>query len=458
MYQSVLCIYPYRDDIRRRRYYPPMGLEVIAGALSPYVHRIDLVDLRHEPGSAADYVRPETDVVCFSVNWDTDPEFVRRQIDSVSDGRLVVVGGRHASEAPEKWMADCPGIDVLVRGDGEEAIVELARGVPLAEIPGVSWRDGGSVVHNPIRHMKPIRDDCHPQRRMRRTKYRLEFRGVRTGIAVDTVASSRGCPFNCRFCSFNLNPWGEKRPYSTRSVRSVVDELEEVDADLVVFTDDIFTHDMDRVGELCDEIRARGIRKRYVVNSRIEVARHMDVVRKMEEAGFVALFLGVESAQDKTLRAMRKGFDTSWILKHFEKLRKTRMLLHGYFILGCIGETEEEMLAIAPFARRLGLDTLGLSLLRTTPHDALTDLIRGSPGYHVSTRGYVYSDEVSHERLRELRRIIWRRFYTPSHVLKLALKCIRARTFSASMVMRIARAEILGVLPHRSRRSGSLST
>ena len=183
-----------------------------------------------------------------------------------------------------------------------------------------------------------------------------------------------------------------------------------MDADLVLFTDDILNHDMDRVSRLCDLIMERGIRKGYVANARIEISARMDVVRKMEKAGFVALLLGIESAQDRTLRSLAEGFDTAKIESCFGILRHTRMLLHGYFILGCIGETEEDMLAIAPFARRLGLDTVGLSALRTVPFDGLRQLVTDTPGYHISSEGFVYSDLISREQLRDIQRAIWRRF------------------------------------------------
>ena len=121
---------------------------------------------------------------------------------------------------------------------------------------------------------------------------------------------------------------------------------------------------MDRVAAICDLLVARGIRKRYGVNARVEIARRPDVLEKMERAGFSMLLLGIESAQDKTLRSMKKGFDTAKLRELFRVLGKSKMLLFGYFIVGNIGETEEEMLQIAPFARELGLDIIQLTMLR----------------------------------------------------------------------------------------------
>jgi radical SAM superfamily enzyme YgiQ (UPF0313 family) len=189
-----------------------------------------------------------------------------------------------------------------------------------------------------------------------------------------------------------------------------------------------------------------------VANARIEIASRMDVVRKMEQAGFAALLLGIESAQDRTLRSLAKGFDTAKIERCLGTLRHTRMMLHGYFILGCIGENEEDMLAIAPFARRLGLDTVGLSALRTVPFDGLRQLVAETPGYHVSREGFVYSDRIPRDKLRDIRRAIWRRFYSPGHVLGLAWKLLRGRLVAPSLLARLLVAGIKGGLAKRRRK------
>ena len=79
-YRHVLCVYPYRSDLKRASCFPPIGLEIIASVLKPLCSEIDVVDLRHEKGQATDFLRRDTDMVCFSVNWDRDTDFVREQI------------------------------------------------------------------------------------------------------------------------------------------------------------------------------------------------------------------------------------------------------------------------------------------------------------------------------------------------------------------------------------------
>ena len=424
-FQHALCVYPYRRELNEAGFFPPLGLEFIAAVVQRYARSLDLVDLRMVPDRTQSFLRPQTDLVCFSVNWDRDREFLEAEIRSVPPAILTVIGGRHATEEPDRWLTHFPNVDAVIRGDGEEAMDEFCRRVPLDQIAGLSFRRDGRIHHNPNRSLGRVRNDLYPDRRIRRRKYVFTIKGARAGIGVDSIATSRGCPNHCVFCSFNRNPWGEMRRWTGRSPESVVDELGEIKARIVGFVDDLFTHDMDRVERICDLIIARGIRKRYFVNARLEIARRPDVLRKMEQAGFSMLMLGVESAHDKTLRSMRKGFDVARIRKHFEVLRHSRMFLHGYFILGCIGESRSDMLQIAPFAHELGLDTIALSLLRSSPHSGLDELVANAPGYHVAPNGKIYSDDCSVRQLGELRRQIYRQFYTPGQIVRIAGKGIR---------------------------------
>ena len=425
MFRHVLCVYPYRRELNHAGFFPPLGLECIAAVVGPNTQALDIVDMRKEAGRTKDFVRPKTDMVCFSVNWDREAQFLREEIRSVEPGIFTVVGGRYATEDPERWLLDCPNVDVVVRGDGEEAMDEICRGLPREGITGISFRKAGRMVHNPNRKLDHISDDLYPDRRLRRYSYNVTFEDTNTGILIDSLSASRGCPFNCTFCSFNRNPWGEKRKWTARSPESVVAELAQIKAKVVAFTDDLFTFDMDRVEKICDLILARGIRKKYLINARLEIARRPDVLRKMERAGFALLMLGIESTQDKTLRSMRKGFDTARIREYFQGLRKTSMILHGYFILGNIGETVEQMLQIPSFAHELGLDTIALSTLRAHPYSGLDDLVANSPGYHIAPNGKIYSDHCSVQELKQLRRQLNREFFNAGQVLRLTRKGIR---------------------------------
>jgi radical SAM superfamily enzyme YgiQ (UPF0313 family) len=447
-------VYPYRRDLKDVGFFPPLGLEHIAAVIEPHAQSLDVVDMRKEAGRTKDFLRPETDMVCFSVNWSSDAEFVREEILSVGSKNLVVVGGRHATEDPQAWLSQCPNVTAVARGDGEEIMGDICRDLPIETIAGLSFRRDGRIFHNPNRKPGPVSDDLYPNRSLRRYEYEVSVADANMGVTIDTLSSSRGCPFNCTFCSFSRNPWGQKRSWSARSPESVLAELAQIEAPLVAFTDDLFTLDPDRVERICDLILARRIRKKFLVNARAEVARHPRLLRKMERAGFIMLMVGIESTVDETLRSMGKGFDTARLREYFKVLRNSSMFLHGYFILGNIGETVEQMLRISDFAHELGLDIIALSSLRVSRHSGLNELVENTPGYHVAPKGKVYSDNCSSKEIRQLRRRIVRQFYSAGQILRLTRKAIRngAMRFLPGIIVRLPRAVMVLVRHARSHR------
>lgn len=465
--RHVLCVYPYRKDPGEWGHLPPIGLELIAAAIEPKCASLEVLDLRKNPGRTAAFCRAETDMVCFSVNWKVDTDFILEEIRSVPAGIMVLVGGRHATENPEEWLNSCPNVFGVVRGDGEEAIEEICNGLPSDGIKSLSFRRNGELVHNPNRIPGDLSNTLVPVRHLRKRSYQIGVRGVDTGLLVDLVSSSRGCPFNCQFCSFSRNPWGTKRPWSARSPESVVDELAQIEAPLVLFTDDLFTFEMDRVERICDLILARGLKKKYLINARLDIAKRPDVLRKMEKAGFLMLMLGIESTSDKTLKAMSKGFDTNTIRERCKVLGKSSMILHGYFIIGCIGETAEDMRRVPAFAKELRLNTIALSALRTSPYSGIEELVAQTEGYHIAPDGKVYSDHCSAADLRDLRHEIYRRFFTPGQLTRLVAKGInngllmflpRVLMSMPRVILTLARAERAKKRKNAAQRKSSTKT
>ncbi len=427
MFHHVLCVYPYPRTGNSTTSFPPLGLEYVAASLRPYAERIELVNFRHERRpSTQRFLRPETDLVCYSINWPVDLELIRDDINALPPRVTTILGGRTATENPRYWLKACRNVDAVVCGDGEQAMAEIARGCKWSEVAGLVYRgDNGDLVRNRPRDNMPLDDDLMPARELRRHAYYLTTKGLSTGIKIDQVAGSRGCPFHCRFCTFAVNPWGVKRRWTPRSAESIVHEIEQIDADLIMFVDDIFTYQPDRVATICDLLIAKRIRKHYMVNARLEIAERPDVIQKMEQAGFLALAIGVESTQNATLRSMGKGFDVERIRRWFDVLRKSRMIISAYFIVGNIGETEEQMLSTASFARSLGVDLIHLSRLRCEPYSGLKELVEQNPEYHIDGENFIYSDDYSAKHIADLRNEIDWRFYTPLHVARVVTKLVR---------------------------------
>ena len=378
MFRHVLCVFPYPRTRSSKTSFPPLGLEYVAAALRPYAERIELVNFRHQrvPGTQP-FLRPETDLVCYSINWPEAFELIRRDINALPPGVTTILGGRTATENPRYWLDACPNVDAVVCGDGEQADCRnrLRAAVVGNRRPGVPRRGRPVGVQSAAAQRAAGRRlDARPRVAPAAV---LPYQQGREHGDQDRPGRRRRAvvPSTASFAVSRINPWGVKRRWTPRSPDSIVREIEQIDADLIMFVDDVFTHQPERVVEICDLLIAKGIRKNYIVNARLEIADRPDVLRKMERAGFIALLVGVESTQDATLKSMGKGFTIAQVRQRFQVLRKSKMVINAYFIVGNIGETEEQMLSTASFARSLGADLIHVSRLRCEPHTGLRELV-----------------------------------------------------------------------------------
>jgi anaerobic magnesium-protoporphyrin IX monomethyl ester cyclase len=458
-YRNALCIYPYRKELKTVGFLPPIGLEYIASAIEDIVETVKIIDLRHEEEPLSKFIDKHTDLVLVSHNWDAEEQYVKDIIGSLPENLTVIVGGRYATEHVHELFQNIPRINGIVRGDGEEIAREIVQKGLSTDIAGLSFRSNGKITHNQNRRLEAVRSDFYPNRKLRRYKYMVTLDEFTSDLQIDLMLGSRGCPYNCKFCDFKFNPLGEKRKWSIRTPESVVSEIKTIEASLIGFADDIFTANMDWVERLCDLLIKDGLKKKYIINARIEVAKRPDVLKKMYKAGFMAFLLGLESAHDKTLTSMNKGFTTAKVEEYFAVLRQFNFIYHCYFIVGNIGETRDEMLDIVKYSSKLGVDTLGLSILRATKYSPLKEMLMDYDDYHIKEgSGKVYSDSISFEELRQIRRDINASFFNVAVMFRILKKLIIHRLLTLGriykMVVYIARRKIKKIAKRRGIRMG----
>ncbi len=430
-FKHALFLNPYVENTATSimGLFPSTGLEYVATSVKGLVDKLTLLDLRYEkdladPAKLIQFIKSEAiDVVCVNIGWDRQFKEICELLNKLPEDLTIIAGGYKATEQAEDLFTLCPSIDIIVRGEGEETIRDVFNGLPLQTLLGISYQSDGKVVHNANRPLPDVNKILSPDRSLRRNTYRMRLGDVNvTNMTFDTVLSARGCPFNCKFCTFSLNPLGQKRQYTARSVESVIDEIGKISANTILFSDDNFFTDVKRAEKICDMIISRGIKKRFIAQARIEVARHPALLEKMVAAGFKVLLIGVESPHNRILKELNKGFDSETLRKYFAVLKKYPIYYHGYFIYGNIGETEEEMLYIAKFAREINIDSITFQKLRIEKFSPLKEIAANTPGYHVTERGELYSDKFSHATLKKIGRKIKFSFYTPLTLLKIVRK------------------------------------
>jgi len=429
-YEHVMVLNPYQSDtMASMGVFPPTGLEYIAASMKGLVGRISLVDLRQDRSfrnleKLREFIRKDVDLLCIGIMWRSKFDKICDLIRTLPPEVTTVVGGQQATQDVEELFASCPNISMVVRGEGEEIIKQLVNGNPPSSIRGLSYRENGKVVHNQNAPMPDIAALAFPDRSMRRSEYYWVQNGVKLlSLSFDTILSTRGCPYSCKFCTFGMNPLGQKREYTERPLKSVIEELRTITADVVLFSDDNFFTNAKRSRELCRMIVENGIKKTFAVQARIEVTKSPELLDDAVKAGIKIMLVGIESPHDRILKQISKGFTQQEVRDAFKVFNRYPFYIHGYFIYGNIGETEEEMLYIAQFARELGLESISFQKLRIEKFSPLQKLVESTPGYHYdSIGGPVYSDTYDLAALKGIRNRIRRQFYTGAQIRRILHK------------------------------------
>jgi anaerobic magnesium-protoporphyrin IX monomethyl ester cyclase len=432
-YKHVLALNPYfGDSTAAMGMFPPTGLEYIAASMKDLVGKVTLLDLRYEsayrkPEVLSEFISNQIDLLCVSIRWEAQFEEICDFVSQLPAEVCTVVGGYKATLEVEYLFEHCPNIDMVVRGEGEEIIQQIVTGIPYKDIRGLSYRENGRVIHNEIHDLPDITHIPFPDRSLRRHDYYWIQHGIRlSNRTFDTILTTRGCPFKCKFCTLSLNPLGQKRSYTERPLESVIEELKTIKADFVLFSDDNFFTNPRRSEELCDLIIENNIKKTFAVQARIDMAKYPKILDKAEKAGFKLFLIGIESPHDWILELFAKGITQQQIRDAFAVLTQYNFFLHGYFIYGNIGETEEEMLYIPKFAKEIKVDSISFQKLRIEKFSPLKEVVENTPGYHYGRiGGPVYSDRYGHKELKQIRNKIRSGFYDLPQFIHIAKKARR---------------------------------
>jgi hopanoid C-3 methylase HpnR len=303
----------------------PLGLELVAEAARRAGHQVRLVDLQVEPTRCFHRMVTEwrPDCIAFSCNYLANvPEIIdlAKSTKTALPRAFICVGGHSASFTARAIIDDSEGaIDCVLKGEGEAGIVKLLDAVAgdrgaLAKVSGAVTRDGDGAAPSLVHSL----DDLSPARDLLRHR-RKYFIG-----SLDPAASiefSRGCPWDCSFCS----AWTfYGRSYRAKSAELVAEELASIREPGVFIVDDVaFIHD--RHGFAVGEAIARkGIRKRYYLETRGDVLlRNKEVFRFWRRLGLEYIFIGIEAIDMEGLRKFRKRISLG---QNFEALEFARSL------------------------------------------------------------------------------------------------------------------------------------
>jgi radical SAM superfamily enzyme YgiQ (UPF0313 family) len=291
---------------------------------------------------------------------------IARQIRSLSPATRIVVGGYDPSLAPEAYE-ECEAVDFLVRGEGEHTLSELLRALEsrteLAAIPGLSFRPAPQAfAHNRERPVARLATDA----------LRLPNRAARVlhgytllGRQVDVVETSRGCTFDCSFCSIIEMRGRNFHPYPVERVIADIAEARRLGARAIFLVDDNITLDIKRFAAICEAIVESGLHDvDFIVQAMTApLAEHgATLAPLMRAAGFRYVFLGIENVLDEDLaflkarakNARRERGRTigNATIEAIDHLHRNGLYVVGGLIVGNPDDTRQAIEINLAFARR----------------------------------------------------------------------------------------------------------
>ena len=350
---------------------PNGALASLAGNIDAH-HHVAIADLvlaqarvRETVGRLVQQIEP--DIVGLSV-MTFQRGTARRLISFIRSMRpqaFIVVGGYDPSLAPDAWTHRDLGVDAIVRGEGEltfrDLIRALEQGAPLSTVPGVWYRQGVTVNRNPPRPIARVEDGT----------IRLPNRGARVlsgytvlGRQVDVVETSRGCTFDCSFCSIIEMRGRNFHRFPLARVMADIADARQRGARAVFFVDDNITIDVPRFHELCQAIIDAGFNDVDYVIQGMTAPFAMEgetLAPLMKKAGFRYVFLGIENILEDDLLFLKarskntrhgQGERTNTALAAIDILHRYGMFVVGGLIVGNPDDTRESIAANLSFARR----------------------------------------------------------------------------------------------------------
>lgn len=380
--------------------FPPLGLLYAAAILESHGHEVIVIDAFAHRLSKTNVLKKlkafKPDMLGFMLTvWMARHSY--EWIDSLKAKLNVpVVVGNHCLETYPEAVMKNKAIDFGIVGSALRPLPELLKSLeknkPYERIEGLAFKRKGRIVVNmPKKLHEDLESLPFPARHLIDNSVYAGFLSQRKNFTI--MVTSKGCPSSCTFCDMS------KTRYVARSVKNVVDEMEQCYHQFRVREIDIFdrsfTINRKRVIEICKEIRKRAIPITWSCRARVDQVDD-ELLRHMYRAGCRTILYGVESGDQEILNKEHKGITKEQIRKAIRLTRKNRIRTHGFFMIGQPGDTRRTVLKTIKFSRELDLDYA--QFLRTVPKP-------GALLYEQTKKiiGYDYFDKYIQGKVNEMR-------------------------------------------------------
>ncbi len=365
---------------------PPLSILQLAAFIEdrrPDV-KIEVVDCQVEQLSWENLERKieeaDPDVVAPNALATCNTYVVARTVElakKVNPDVLTIVGGQHFTATAEKSLIEYPEIDVIVRGEGEETLLDLIKArekdLPLSEVDGISFRHANQILHNHQRSFLENLDELpfpgyHFVEDFIDRYHFLMMAGRDAGYAL--IEGSRGCTHNCSFCSQALH-W--RRTCRAKSAKRIVDEMEycynELGIRFIWLTDDNFGLGT-RAEQVYQEILHRGLGEKimwFIQTRSDDILKHENLIPRLRRAGLCWALVGVERHDKQTLNNFHKGVSPNVSSKAIDILKKNNIFAQAMFILGVRNDSHKSIEDMRQYANEIDPDLSIFGILTPFP-------------------------------------------------------------------------------------------
>ncbi len=400
---------------------PPLGVLSIAANVEKHGHTVHVCDAHAEQlddNEVRQLIRRhQPRVVGLSVL--TSQALAAHVIAKIAKEEVpncvVVAGGVHAEALPDRMLRNS-NIDLVIRGDGEEAMVEVLDGLGFEDIAGGSYRMDGVVVHNPARAVQ-MDLDAYPMPAYHLINFDLYYPGATTyrKLPATNLLMTRGCPGKCTFCN------SAKTTLRSRSPASMVAQIKHLYHEYGIrqfqFYDDTFTVMKKTCLEFCDRLAAENLDISWIGFIRGDCFSDK-IAAAMKRSGCHQVLVGVETGSPEIAQRIGKPINAERYKRAVEIAHRHGLEVRASFIIGSLGETWSTMKESLDMALQLDFDFVQLFISTPYPGTAMYNeaVERGwlraeSWDAYGQARVLVDQPQISAETIYRFERLFNRRFY-----------------------------------------------
>lgn len=365
--------------------FPSMGIVSLLAVARRAGHEVKYVDCALENYSweqAEDLVRDwNPDYFGMSVlsSYAYSCYRMAEAVKRINPNITVLLGGQHATGLDLQILRRHPGVDCIVRGEGEVTLEEiLERGISPG-VKGIAIRDRGG---NPFRtDPRPLIEnlDTLPIPAYDLVNMEGHFRAVNASrpsfhrsMRYTNTITSRGCFAKCTFCG-TPKTWGAVRHYSARRVCDVIEMLvKEYGVGDIWFNDDIFPPRKAFLRDFAEEVKRRKLKFWYTCQLRVDQA-NQETLNWLKETGCYHVFYGVETGSERTLKTVNKGVSLGTAEEGVHRAVKSGLSVGSFWMLGFPAEIEQDIKETISLAARLPISTFYFAIARLLPNSALLE-------------------------------------------------------------------------------------